>query len=213
MCKKFDYANAFDACVTADSKLCSKEWNVGNLKSFLKHQGISNRVIEKITFHISTSSKQRFEDILPTLWNPRFNYGIDNQIPAIMHLLFLGITQTTGFVIRETLINHGKYMKFCERSQLEHLRHQSIDWCRVWIYGSNKTPFGPWTSENYLAYACIFKLVYSCVPEIMTDKIRWNLLAHGCFNPKISFSSCCNDIKDNAMGYYFGINLGCWQTY
>ena len=35
-----------------------------------------------------------------------------------------------------------------------------LDWCKCWVFGSQKTPFGPWVSENTLAYVHIMKHLY-----------------------------------------------------
>ena len=47
-----------------------------------------------------------------------------------------------------------------------------LDWCKCWGFGSIKTPFGPWVSENVLAYARIFKHMYIFLDEINDKTIR-----------------------------------------
>jgi hypothetical protein len=107
-------------------------------------------------------------EICPALWNPKYDIHVKNFVPAIMHLCFLGVTQTAGFLIKETLNNFGKYSKFREHDMLKSMRRFSLSWCRIWTYGSNATPYGPWTAENYLGYSRIFKSVYSICLRLLT---------------------------------------------
>lgn len=107
----------------------------------------------------------------PSIWNQELSGDVQNFVLAIMYLLFLGVTSTTGAVLRDTFINRGKYTKFWEMDIMKHMRTFSLSWCRAWTYGSNKTPYGPWTAENYLAYSRIFKYAYSVATSIFQTTI------------------------------------------
>lgn len=165
----FSFQNAFDACQLSSSKLLGGEWGVQKSRSFLLHQGVNNKVIDKIIENASSDDPKSVENICPPIWKPKLNYTLNSYVPAIMHLCFLGVTSTVGSVLRDTFVNFGKFTKFREHDVMKPLRNFSLSWCRAWTYGSNKTPYGPWTGENYLAYSRIFKCVYSVSTSLLTE--------------------------------------------
>ena len=60
---------------------------------------------------------------------------------------------------------------------LNSIRVMQLDWCKCWNFGSEGKPFGPWVSENVLAYARIFKLVYSYLNIIIQESSKVSKLA------------------------------------
>jgi hypothetical protein len=124
---------------------------------------------ERIIDNAQSKNPVDIINIVPPKWNPKYNYDILSHIPAVMHVLFLGVTQTTGMTIKEVFVNYSKYSSFRADDCLKHLRGLSLDWCRIWTYGSEKTPYGPWVAENYLGYARIIKYVYSNSNIIIGD--------------------------------------------
>jgi hypothetical protein len=168
----FSYKNAITACEIACANITSRKWGHAKFKSYLRHQGINNKVINKVLENVTSESPVDLYKVCPSVWNPKYNFDVNSFVPAIMHLCFLGITQTTGMVIRESFTNSGKYTKFRERDMMKHMRGFSITWCRTWTYGSSKTQYGAWTAENYLAYSRIFKSVYSLSSSLFTDRTQ-----------------------------------------
>lgn len=166
----FCYRKALRSCEYANCKMTEKAWGMKTCRSYLRHQGINNKVIDRILLNVSSDVPKAIQELCPSLWNPAYGFDVRNYVPAIMHLCFLGITSTTGYVIKETLNNYGKYSKFRENDMMKHMRSFSLSWCRNWIYGSNQTPYGPWTAENFLGYSRIFKSVYSISDKLLVDK-------------------------------------------
>lgn len=164
---RFCYKNALESSKLCYLKLKNKLWTKLNAKSYLRHKGMNNKISDRIVAIATSGSDAKVEDVVPPLWLPEFKSTMKNQIPAFMHLCFLGVTQTLGVTIKEMLNAYGKYTKFREKEVLQPLRVFTLDWCRIWIYGSMKTPYGPWTAENYLAYSRIIKCVYSVIPSIL----------------------------------------------
>lgn len=158
---KFCFKNAYASSNHCFTQLKLKKWGTGKAKSYLRHQGINNKVIDKLIDGSTSDTCTNIVNIVPPMWRPDYNFDMKNQIPAFMHLCFLGVTQTVGYTVKELLINYGKYTKYRQQDMLKHMRRFSLDWCRIWTYGSNKTPYGPWTAENYLGYARILKSMYS----------------------------------------------------
>ena len=107
----------------------------------------------------------------PPVWNT--DGDLSTHIDTIMHLCFLGVTQTTGTVLKEVFLAFGQFTKFHEHEhQLKTIRGLRIDWCKCWVFGSTTSPFGPWVSENCLAYARIFKHMYILLDNIPNNKIK-----------------------------------------
>ena len=85
----------------------------------------------------------------------------EQYIETIMHMLFLGVTKMLGMMIRDLLTLYSRWSLFFKTIQpyLRCLRGYSLHYCREWTYGSHDKPFGPWVSENHLAYARCLKMV------------------------------------------------------
>lgn len=166
---KFTYRSAFDAAVIGMNKIKSKEWGIARCTAFLKHKGINYKVISKIITGSTADPLVTIGELVPTLWLPKYNFDIDNHVPAFMHLCFLGITQTVGMAIKELFNNYKSYSKFRDNDMMKCLRGFSLDWCRIWTYGSQTTPYGPWTAENYLAYSRTMKSIYSVSDRIIVN--------------------------------------------
>lgn len=166
---EFCFTGAFSACRLSTDKMATNEWSVKNVKSYLKHIGLNTKIVDRVIANASEENRRELIDICPALWNKDYDIQVKNYVPAIMHLCFLGVTQTTGFLIKETLSNYNKFTKFRENDMMRHMRRFSLTWCRTWTYGSNATPYGPWTAENYLGYSRVFKSVYSICLQILTD--------------------------------------------
>ena len=52
---------------------------------------------------------------------------------------------------------------------MDAVRGMSLDWCKALPFGSTKTPFGPWVSENLLAYVRMFKSVYFYMSVLLDE--------------------------------------------
>lgn len=100
------------ACDIACTNVRSRKWGHAKFKSYLKHKGINNKVINRVLENITSEVPTELYKVCPTVWNPKYDFDVKSFVPAIMHLLFLGVAQTTGMVIRESFTLFGKYTKF-----------------------------------------------------------------------------------------------------
>ena len=132
-------------------------------------EGLNGNLVKSI---ISANNKQDLMAVLPPCWDSPADF--QSHIETIMHMCFLGVSQTVGMVLK-TVLNKGQlYTKFHSGdNHLKNIRTLQLDFCKCWIFGSQNTPFGPWVSENTLGYVRIMKLLYSNIlDELKNDKIR-----------------------------------------
>jgi hypothetical protein len=116
--------------------------------------GINAKLVVIIINNATSETPDELDTIIPPKW--LVENGMELHIDAIMHLVFLGVSQTLGMMVREILAHCGKYTTFHDLIPLKELRAMSLEWCRIWTFGSKETPYGPWVSENSLAYVRIF---------------------------------------------------------
>ena len=111
---------------------------------------------------------------LPPVWSTEGD--VCTHIETIMHLVFLGVSQTVGKVLKETLTAFKLFRQFHNNdNELQNIRSLQLDWCKTWIFGSKNTPFGPWVLENTLGYVCVMKHLYeplNNISDIMVKKIK-----------------------------------------
>ena len=86
-----------------------------------------------------------------------------------MHLVVLGITQTVAITIKTFLTKLRQRTQFHNfNHQMVNMRELNLDWCKTWAVGSQKTPHGPWVSENTLVFVRIFKYTHGAM-ELLVD--------------------------------------------
>lgn len=158
-----------EAAQIASCKLHNKEWNVGTTRTFLKLNGFNGNLEDDIIENAKTEHPKSIQKILPAKMENEDSF--EYHIEAIMHLLFLGVTETVMSVLQRMLKLHGKYATFHNGiSVLRDLRNLRIDWLKAWPFGSQKTPFGPYVSENCAAFCRSMKSVYSVLDETLLNK-------------------------------------------
>ena len=145
-----------------------QKWNAKNVREYLKEEGLNEPLIKDI---IKCVSKDEMLKILPPCWNT--DGDVNNHIETIMHLVFLGVSQTVSKVLKETMTAFNQFAAFHNNdNELRNIRSLQLDWCKTWIFGSQKTPFGPWVSENTLAYVRVMKHIYTPLDNIPDVKVR-----------------------------------------
>jgi hypothetical protein len=155
---KITFEGMKTAAFKAYDKLIEKKWTVVNVTQYLKVEGYSGKTIKDVIKATKTPSIN-LKDFLPPVWYSRFD--LSNHIDTIMHLVVLGITQTVGIMLKSFLTSRGKYSNFHQfNHQMANIRDLNLDWCKTWVFGSKDTPFGPWISENTLAFVRIFKCTF-----------------------------------------------------
>ena len=88
-----------------------------------------------------------------------------------MHLMFLGITQKLGMVVKQILTKFNKYSTFHSSEHVNcQIRDMNLDWCKLLPFGSINKPFSTWVSENCLAYVRTIKTIYSILENIINDE-------------------------------------------
>ena len=98
---------------------------------------------------IKSPTEEKMKIILPPCWYTSGDIG--THIETVMHLVFLGVSQTVGKVLKETLTAFHIYSNFhTNESELRNICSLQIDWCKTWVFGSQKTPFGLCVSETLL---------------------------------------------------------------
>ena len=93
------------------------------------------------------------------------------HIDTIMHLVFLGVSQKVGMIIKTILNKLMKYTAFSSNgNHFEIIKDMNLDWCKCLPFGSKEKPFGSWVSENTLAYVRIIKCVYGVLDDEINDE-------------------------------------------
>ena len=102
-----------------------------------------------INLHLE-SKKENFQhefiedaikSVVPSTW---YTDDIDMHTEFPMHLIFLGVTKTVGFVLKKITTHVSSHAAFHRANHpMEITRGVSLDWCKTLPFGSTKTPFGP----------------------------------------------------------------------
>ena len=162
-CKKVTFVSMSNAVKLALSK--RHIWGQTATVKYLKVEGLN---IPLITDILSCEEPTDIPGILPPVWST--NTEISTHIDTIMHQLFLGVTTTLGMLFKKVFSAFNLFSKFHHSdNQLKTIQGLQLNWCKCWIFGSAKTPFGPWVSENVLAYARIFKHMYTVSLDDIND--------------------------------------------
>ena len=123
---------------------------------------ITDRIIDLYNNRKENNSidVEEVKTILPSTWFSATDH-VKMFIETPMHLIFLGVTKTLGFVLKKIITQVTSYASFHRANHpMEQIRNINVEWVKALPFGSSKNPFGPWVSENLLAYARIFKSVY-----------------------------------------------------
>jgi hypothetical protein len=132
-----------------------QKWSIPQASNYLKLHGLNGPLIEKIN---KCKNYDHFDLIKPAVWNTDSDFNTD--IETTMHLIFLGNTETVGMLLKSVLTKSFLYSKFHKYNHpLITVRWLQLDWCKSWPVGSDSSPFGPWISENDLAYSRMFKSI------------------------------------------------------
>ena len=154
-----------DAAHKAHYKMKTKQWTKANAATYLKVEGFHQNLINDVT---TCTADDELENVLPPVWTS--NGDFTTHIDTIMHQVFLGVTQTVGMLLKDVLSSCGLFSQFHQSDhQLRIVRSLQLDWCKTWIFGSSKTPFGPWVSENTLACARLMKSTHCILHDIQDE--------------------------------------------
>lgn len=171
----------------------SGQWTIKEANSYLKTYCLQDKAIDRMLNNSShryrliqasgeTESQleedvailrdivDRFPDLLenkPYPGNWCSPVMLEQRIDVIMHLLFLGVTKSTVFMIRDwtKIKEKGTAFTGYVRSTLQET--PSIPWCATAAYTGEK--LGGWISENYMALARLSKWFYSRLKHVVTD--------------------------------------------
>jgi hypothetical protein len=162
----FEVAFPFlSACVHHTFKqIWAKKWNLLPSKEYLRLCGVGG------TFADTIANSAREQRCLP--WNevvkPDLPVSWDRGVPFFrylcgpMHLLFLGIVDTTfelnGAALKKLFVNAAFSSEI--NVLLDKIRRLSIDWNKSMPLSGKKCTTGSWVSEQYLALARNMKVLY-----------------------------------------------------
>jgi hypothetical protein len=164
--RKLSFVDMKKAAIQCYDNLVQKKWTIDEAKKYLKVEGFNGRLIDEV-IGASNNESINIMEVLPPVWFSHFE--LSSHIDTIMHLVVLGITQTVGIIIKTFLTKLRSYTQFHNfNHQMVNIRELNLDWCKTWAFGSQKTPYGPWVSENTLAFVRIFKCTYG-VMELLVD--------------------------------------------
>ena len=159
---KVSFKSMFNAVQTAYSKYKEKKWTTKNVIAYLKANCIGMVLIEEIVKDWDNNKENTQYDYtskLLAVWFAK-NSDIDTHIDTIMHLMFLGVTQKIGYVIKQILTKHNKYSAFhSAKHSYVQIRDMNLDWCKILPFGPVNKPFSSWVSENCLAYVITMKTI------------------------------------------------------
>ena len=162
------FAGMKKAAQTAHINVRTKKWNQAGAATYLKIEGFHTNLIKAIN---NCTTDDELKAILPPVWDS--NGDFSTHIDTIMHQIFLGVTQTVGMIMKDVLTSCSLFSKFHKSDhQLRNIRSLQLDWCKTWVFGSSNTPFGPWVSENTLAYARAIKSTYCILYEVKDKDIQ-----------------------------------------
>lgn len=90
-----------------------------------------------------------------------------------MHLLFLGVVETTTKQVHDWCTRRRSGKQFIEYGEkvLSELASLGLPWLKIMKY-SNTGRFGGWVSENYLGFSRFIPWFYSVIDE-MTDAVPY----------------------------------------
>ena len=169
MASKVTGESMVNACELATTKLNENTWKLKTSKPYLRVAGLNT----KVRTAVEKNAKKETQEDLTVILPPRLylKRAFERNVEAIMHLLFLGNTELIGDSVHTLLIRCNKWTDFHSQSKkfLLELRGLYLDWAKFWTFGSTKTPFGPYVSENCLALVRGMKSIYSNIDIILTN--------------------------------------------
>ena len=166
-CEKIDFESMKKAVNRVQQN--RNKWSHITKIEYLKVEGLNLPLIMEI---LQCKDNDEVQEVLPPVWSTEGD--MCTHIDTIMHQIFLGITNTIGMLFKKVLSKFSMFKTFqdCNNLKLKTIRGLQLNWCKSWGFGSKKTPFGPWVSENFLAYARLFKHMYVALNDIKDKSIR-----------------------------------------
>jgi len=182
---RITYSSLKTAVESAHTGFTENGWTKANCKHFLNIEGINDKFVEKFQAHadralaLRSASGEAKRELLhdcskhpgpyqqvpyPPLWD-RVGQDLCDTIDALMHLVFLGIVNTTMGKIQGALISNEKNAAFIDgcSKYLKSILAMSLDWLKVRGYSGGK--FYGWNSENYQGFARLMQWFYQNFSE------------------------------------------------
>lgn len=162
--KNITFESMSKAVVLTHENIVNNIWNQKSSKSYLKIEGLSSKIYDKIT---SQESLQ-----LPSVW--RRGTELKSYIDAPMHQLFLGIGKTVINDIICYMTKNFKRKYFFEVMGSENIKDigkLSLDWCKLITFGQQS--MGGWVSENIMAYCRIIKWLLQNFPTNKKKSLKY----------------------------------------
>jgi hypothetical protein len=94
-----------------------------NARSYLRAMGISAKYIKIIVANDVSKTPDELDNVIPQRW--LVENGMSLHIDAIMHLVLLGVSQSLGMMVRESLAHSSKCTAFHDLTPLKDPRAMS----------------------------------------------------------------------------------------
>jgi hypothetical protein len=143
----------------------SRTWNVDRGHEYLRLCGLPEELYKS---YCTLAYRQRREHDYSKVTLPEFppswqrDVALFRYIDSPMHMLFLGIVESTIELLSSALSKMQKHSAFARRanSTLDRLRKLSLDFLRAGLFSGKKFTTGPWVSEQFLAFSRVCKELY-----------------------------------------------------
>ena len=179
---------------------CKGGWSANNATAYLKVEGLNDEFITRFMEHanncysliVAEESANDYPEIIadskrhpakykrvpfPPPWN-RDGFEIGDNPDVIMHLIFLGIVDSTTQLIQAWLKATKRNAAFIEAnaSNLDPLIKMDIQWLNVLRYTGRA--FGHWVSENYLGFARVMPWFYQNISSVAPSVVKLPPVRH-----------------------------------
>lgn len=177
---RITYNTLKQAVITAHTGFVHNGWSMGNCRTFLTTEGINDNFIQLFQSHanrakaLSTATGEILQELqedresnpqlyeqapFPANW-VRLYQDLCDTVDAPMHLLFLGLVDSTMELIQMVLTSNeqnNQFIAVCAK-YLNAILDMSLDWIKLRPYVGGK--FYGWNSENYQGFARIMLWFY-----------------------------------------------------
>ena len=192
--RKVDCPEIRQAVAKARLHTFSGEWKANQATEYLKSHGLNTETAKGVSnsatwmglwarrhgldpdsVNILEECRRKHPEYFEEYVLPPFltsGLSMDQVIPVLMHLLFLGLVKTLHGLIEDWLAKEEKSASFTAMSKgiLEELSCLKIDWCKPQPFSKNDKGHGiggtGWMAEDFLSYSRIMNWLYQPLDKI-----------------------------------------------
>jgi hypothetical protein len=172
----FDFATAVANFVF--TKVWDRSWSPAQSKEYLRLCGFSGELQNNIADDAAAQRHLPLEQAkmppLPSSWSRKI--PLHCYIDAIMHMLFLGVVDSTTEIIAQALKSAKIFTTFATRANklLIELKKLSVDMARCLPFSGERKTMGSWVSEQQVAICRVYPAIFSFLEDLSkTTKDPW----------------------------------------